>query len=327
MQKKSSGPNLWPIIIVLVGTVVLCICCFISFAFFGALVEDLDISEDTVQSGNTNEQIAIIPVEGVITSFSATDFWGNSEVDMVTSIINKLERAKNDDNVKAVILEVNSPGGEVYGSELITNKIKEVQDEGKVVVSLMKDTAASGGYFISAPTDKIVASQTTITGSIGVFIQIQDIDGLYAKLGIENYYVTNSEGDLKVVRGDLNDENSEAYQVLQSVLDDTYDLFVQVIVDGRDLSREEVVELADGRIYSGKQALELGLVDEIGYMDKAIEVATAEADLDNPKVVRYGNNLSYIGGLNAKFTDLTEPFAKIAEDERGMKLMFIARPN
>ncbi|HEX9805229.1 MAG TPA: signal peptide peptidase SppA [Candidatus Dojkabacteria bacterium] len=266
----------------------LCICFIGSTYFVIKFIDTLQVGpyDETILSGNRNEQIAVVEINGVISSTpEAGGFFDPVQEDMVTRTIDKLEKTKNDDNIKAVILDINSPGGEVYGSELIALKIKEVKEK-KPVIALMRDTAASGGYYIAAPANKIVASEITITGSIGVLIQTADIEGLYNKLGIQIYTVTNSEGDNKVLTGqDLGDPNSEGFTILRGVLDDTYDKFVETIVEGRGMTEAEVVALADGRIYSGRQALENGLVDEIGYMDKAIELAMEEADLAEPRVV------------------------------------------
>ncbi|MCA9382820.1 signal peptide peptidase SppA [Candidatus Dojkabacteria bacterium] len=266
-------------------------CCFMFFAFT-IITADLSVSgDDTFSSGSTDQTVAVIDVDGVITSLGASDFWGNELPGMVTDTVDKLERAKNDDNVKAVLIRVDSPGGEVYGTRIIYNKIKEVQEEGKVVVVLMESQAASGGYYISAPADWIVASEMTLTGSIGVRFSGLDLSGLYEKVGVEEVEVVNSEGDLKVLT-DLADKNSEGYKVLQSVADDYYDNFVTVVAEGRGLDKSYVISIADGRVYSGMQAYDNSLIDEIGESKEAVAKVAELADLDDPNFVVYDSSLS-----------------------------------
>lgn len=305
MQKNRRSPLF--VIGIIVLFLIFCICCVASTFLFFSWSASLGLTSNDIvlQDGNSNTQIAVISINGEITSTAPTGgFWGTVEKDMVTEAIDRLDRAEKDPSVKAIILEINSPGGEVYGSELIANKVKEVIEAGKPIITLMRDMAASGGYYIAAPTTKIVASNSTITGSIGVIFQTMDYDGLYEKIGIKTYTITNSEGDLKVIQGQLDDKTSEGYKVLESIADDTYDQFVNTIAEGRNMTREQVVELADGRIYSGTRAQELGLIDELGYFEKAVEVATDEADLSNPEVIQYIDSDPYLSSLNIRFGSL-----------------------
>ncbi len=287
----------------------------------------LSSGDNVLQSGNTNEQIAVITINGMITSTPpAAGLWGTIEKDMVSEVIDKLDRAERDSNVKAIILDINSPGGEVYGSELITKKVKGVIESGKPIITLMRDMAASGGYYIAAPTNRIIASNSTITGSIGVVFQTVDYEGLYEKLGIKTYTITNSEGDLKVIQGDLGDENSEGYKVLESIADDTYDQFVDTVVEGRGMTREEVIKIADGRIYSGTRAQELGLVDTLGYFEEAVEAAMEEADLSDPQVVKYVKSDSYLSSFNVKLGIIFESIEGKLSPGQGqgeLKIMYL----
>jgi protease-4 len=317
MENKQGTPPILKIAGIGIVVLIICIiCAFCSFMFLGfASSLSANLNEETVRSGNENEKVAVIKIEGIITSQDQVDFFGNIEEDMVTKTINQIEKAKNDENIKAVILRINSPGGEVYGTQLIYNELLELKEE-KPIIALMDSTAASGGYYIAAPANKIVANQSTITGSIGVLLQVQDLEGLYEKLGIKTYTVTNSEGDLKILDNqNLSDEESKAYGILESVLDDTYDVFVDAIEQGRPLTREEVIELSDGRIYSGRQAQENGLVDELGYLEKAIELAGEEAELEDPKVVRFSEIDSRFTNVSNKIENIFSPINLENKDE------------
>jgi protease-4 len=246
-------------------------------------------SSQVLQSGDETQTVAVIEIDGIISSQKQIDLWGNETPDMASEIINKIDQAQNDESVKAILLKVNTPGGEAYASKLIHNKLVEFKETGKPLVVLMQDTAASGGYMVSAPADEIVASEITTTGSIGVIVTGTDFDELYKKLGIQEFNIINSEGDMKVLEN-LNDKESESYKILQGILDDVYNDFVDMVANGRGMTKAEVIEVADGRIYSGKQAKDLGLVDQLGEEKEAFKSVASLADLDNPNFVRYEND-------------------------------------
>lgn len=315
------------VFVMLAILVALCVLLFMCFMFSIQLVGDsnFNIGETTVEDGNSSEKIAVIEISGVITQSPVANLFEEPQLDMTTSIINKLERAKNDENVKAVILDIDSPGGEVYASELIYNKIIEVKDEGKYVISLFRSMAASGGYYIASPSDHIVASETTITGSIGVKIETQDLKGLYEKLGIETYSIVNSEGNLKIAGEDLGDSESEAYKSYQKILDDIYNQFVGVVSEGRDMTRAEVVKLADGRVYSGKNAKEIGLVDSIGYFEEAVDEAKTLINNNDATVVRYTNYDSYVSELGFKINSQLSKLNSLIPDDTKVetKILYI----
>lgn len=269
-------------------------CCCVFFAMMVGMSENIDtnkLSSTVITQGNKEETIVIIPVNGVITDQSVTDFWGNESPSMAQDIIQQIDNAQHDKNVRAILLQVNSPGGEVFASKSIYNKLKEFKSSGKTLVVQMQDMAASGGYFISAPADEIIASEVTTTGSIGVIVSGIDSEGFYEKLGLREYSVVNSKGSMKTLEG-LDDENSEAYKILQSILDDVYDNFTEVVAEGRGLPINQVIQLADGRIYSGRQAKELNLVDTLGEDKTAREVVERRAGLSNPRYITYTTNSS-----------------------------------
>lgn len=322
MEKKNKIS-----LVIITILLVLFICCACSFLLVVITnSSSRNVSTSSLKKGAVDQTVAIIDVDGEISSNGSSDLFGNYKEDMVSVIIKKLERAKNDGNVKAVLLRVNSPGGEVYASQKIYNKILEVKKADKKVVVLMEDLAASGGYYVSAPADWIVASEVTITGSIGVRFSTFDYSGLYDKVGIKELHVANSKGKLKVLNH-LEDPTSEGYKVLQSVADDTYDKFVEVVASGRKMTTEEVVNIADGRIYSGKKAFEIGLVDQLGEQQVAMEKVAKLAELENPNFVVYENSsgsLSTIGSYGVSILNLVSPGKSITDaSQDGLKIYYL----
>ncbi|MBM7853760.1 protease-4 [Desulfohalotomaculum tongense] len=234
-------------------------------------------------AGGADADIGIVDITGVITTGGSGGFGGDVSAGSQT-VISQLQEARENPNIKAVVLHINSPGGSAAGSLEIGSEIKRLRQSGKKVVAYMGDIAASGAYWISCETDSIVANPATITGSIGVIMQTMDLQGLYDKLGIDtNVYKSGPHKDMGSASRDVTEEERA---IFQSMIDDIYQQFVTVVANGRNMDVERVKELADGRIYTGRQALELGLVDELGDMHRAIQIAAELAGVDGePSVV------------------------------------------
>ncbi|PKM82292.1 MAG: signal peptide peptidase SppA, partial [Firmicutes bacterium HGW-Firmicutes-13] len=178
------------------------------------------------------------------------------------------------------------PGGSAAASQEINSEIKKLREEGKVVVVSMADVAASGGYYIAAAADKILANPGTTTGSIGVIMQVTNLEELYEKIGME--IETIKSGEQKDIGNPARPMTEEERSILQSISNDIYDQFVDAVAEGRNLSRERVLELADGRIFTGRQAFELDLIDELGDLYDAVEKAAELAGLDQIVIKEYG---------------------------------------
>lgn len=255
-----------------VGAIVIGGVLLVSAACVGAVFA-LGISEAEFASG---DRIAVVEVHGQITTRQGDGLFA-AEGASAERIIDQLEQIQDDSSIQAVMLDIDSPGGGVVASEQIHNKIVEVVDAGTPVVAYMGDTAASGGYYISAPADRIVANPATVTGSIGVISQIPNLQEMYDKLGIDMQVITSGEHkDMMQTTRPLTDEERE---IMQDYLDQTYQRFVEVVAQGRDMSTAEAEELADGRIYSGQQASENGLVDDLGDYQDAISITGEMAGL------------------------------------------------
>ncbi|MDK2848485.1 MAG: protease [Desulfuromonadales bacterium] len=198
-------------------------------------------------------------------------------------VVRQLVSFKKDDSIKAVILRVDSPGGAVAPSQEIHDEVIRVAAKKPVVVS-MASVAASGGYYVSIPAHRIVANPGTITGSIGVIMQFTNLEELYGKLGLKSLVVKS--GEHKDIASPFRPMTSEDRKILQGVIDDVYDQFVSAVAEGRNLSVEKVRNLADGRIFTGRQAKEIGLVDELGGMQDAVGIAKDLAGISGePKLV------------------------------------------
>ncbi len=242
----------------------------------------IPVSCTLVPSGVGGDKIAVIPLTGAITGTSSPFMYGG--VITPELVREQLEKAEADTSVKAVILRVESPGGGVAPCQEILEEIEQAKQSKPVVVS-MGSMAASGGYYISCKADKIVALSGTMTGSIGVIAQIPNLKGLFDKLGIEMQTFTG--GEHKDMYAGYRNLTPEEQEIMQNLVDEYYEQFVDVVAEGRGMDKEEVRSLATGQLYTGVEAKELGLVDELGGLDKAVEVATELSGAVAPRVEYY----------------------------------------
>lgn len=275
------------------------------------------LEEAVLEDNNSRHKIAVISVDGIISSHT-----GNSSgYNMVDVIKAQLDRAANDDNVKAVILKIDSPGGEVMASDQINKAIVEFEADapaahgqserkGKPVICSMGSLAASGGYYISAPCRWIVANELTLTGSIGVIMEGMNYRGLMDKVGVAP--VVYKSGKFKDMLSPFRSTNEipvEEHAMVQSLINDTYEKFKDIVAEGRsaahDVNKKEGhaladnwADFADGRVVSGKQALDLGLVDELGDFDDAVDRAEKIAGIHNANLVEYQERYDFANFLS-----------------------------
>ena len=209
-------------------------------------------------------------------------------------LVNEIEKLRKNDDIKAVVFRVNSPGGSAYASEQIWKAITDLKAEKPVVVS-MSDVAASGGYYISCNADKIVAQPTTITGSIGIFGMFPNMKKASEKLGLDVDVVkTHEYSDFGNFARAMNEGEKE---ILQSYVEKGYDLFLTRCAEGRNIPKDTLAQYAEGRVWTGQQAKEIGLVDELGDLKKAIEIAADLADIDEYLVYEFPKMRSFIEEL------------------------------
>jgi protease-4 len=231
-------------------------------------------------SRHSSDRIAVVYATGEITGSSGDD----NEIG-IDNIIESLNKARYNRNVKAIVLRVNSPGGIPLTSDLIMKTIKDITAEKPVIVS-MGNVAASGGYYISAAADSIVAEKSTLTGSIGVYGMIPNIkDFLKNKLGITVDGVNT--GKFSDYRSIFRPVTMQEREFIEEEIAKVYSDFINVVSEGRNLTPEQVDEIAQGRIWSGSQAKEIGLVDELGGLERAIEIASAKAGILTYKIIEY----------------------------------------
>jgi protease-4 len=226
-------------------------------------------------------RIALVEITGVITSSHQA---GNRAAS-ARRVVEQLEKYGEDDSVKAVLVRVDSPGGTVVAAQEIHAALKRLRSRGKKVVVSMADLAASGGYYIACAADRVYASPGTLTGSIGVIMQFPNVQGLLGKIGVSA--TTIKSGEFKDLGNSFREMTERDRRLLQGLVDDVYQQFVEAVAAGRSLPPERVRDLADGRIYSGRQAKELGLVDELGDFDAALKATAQLAGIrGKPEVLR-----------------------------------------
>jgi protease-4 len=242
-------------------------------------------------------KIVVIPLSGTITTGDSSLF---SSSTITPGLVREyLTKAEKDPAVKAIVLRIESPGGEIEPCQEILLEIERVKETMPIVVS-MGGTAASGGYYISTQADKIVALPTTQTGSIGVISQLINVEGLLEKLGIQ--IETFKGGKYKDMYWGFRELTPEEEEIMQEMIDEYYEQFIDVVAEGRGLSKEEVRNLATGQLYSGAKAKELGLIDELGDLDTAINLAAELAGIEAP-IVKYYKQSGLIWRLLSGLTN------------------------
>ena len=232
-------------------------------------------------STSIGQKVAVIDITGIISSADAT--------------IKLIHTYRDDSSIKAIVIRINSPGGSVAPVQEIYSELKKIE---KPIVASMGGSAASGGYYVACAADTIMANPGTLTGSIGVIMQFTQLKGLYDKVGLGHQVIKS--GDFKDTGSPFRELTEGERAVLQATVDDVYNQFVDTIFEARGdlLTRAEIVELADGRIFSGKQALEAKLLDQLGNLPAAIETAGALAGIEGkPKVVRKEKKTSLLEQL------------------------------
>lgn len=266
-KKGRKGLKIWLIILI----------CIVAFGIIiGLSINSLFAVHAPVSP--SEPYVGVLHVEGVIAS-NNTDNWGRAVGYQHDFTVKAIDKLINDGNNKGIILFVDSPGGGVYESDELYFKLLEYKTKtDRPVFSYMASMAASGGYYISAPADMIFANRNCWTGSIGVTIgTLFDLSGFLERYGIKT--VTITSGDNKSMGSMVDPITEEQRSIFQSLVDEAYNQFVDIVAKGRDLNIEQVKKLADGRIYTASQALELGLIDEICSYEDAISYIASHYDL------------------------------------------------
>lgn len=267
--------------------IILCVFCAIGNLVTATKYKDCRPTQGTEsrdwQPYNTAD-IGLVEIEGTIVNSNGDGFM-NRDFASSTNIVKSMERAKKD-NVKGIILKINSPGGTASGAQAVYNEIVKLKKAGIKIVTCMDDLAASGGYYIASASDVIVAYPSTLTGSIGVIAYVHNLKGLMDKIGVNSFVIKS--GKHKDIGSPYREMTKEEQQIFQEIIDDVYNLFIEAVSDGRKMPQAKVRELADGRIYTAHKAKLLGLVDKLGGYDEAISIIKEITKLNRePKIYNY----------------------------------------
>lgn len=314
LNAKSSG-----------ATLIFLVLLFFSFimntgCFVISLGPDQGAYEEKIVQGvgeETENKILVIEIDGIINEKAEKGFL-KVQQSKLTLLKEKLRKAAGDEFLKGVILRINSPGGSATVSDIMYKEVQKFKEEKNVpVVACLMDVAASGGYYIAAAADKIIAHPTTITGSIGVIMMAMNIEGLFEKIGVNMQVI--KAGDKKDLGSPFRKMTEEEQEILQKMVDEIYERFIEVIKAGRPgLEEPAIGGLADGSIYVAKDAKEKGLVDEIGYFSDAVELTLMEAGLDHANVIVYQRPGEYRENVYSHPYDQApggSPFVKYSKNE------------
>jgi len=279
-------------------------------AFFFILL--FAIGQFTSRSGSAKfafgDKIAVIEVRGLITQSQG--------------VIEELHRYTEDEGVKAIILRIDSPGGGVGPSQEIYREVLKIKsNQKKKVITSMGSVAASGGYYIASASDLIVANPGTITGSIGVLMEFTNIEELFKKIGVKG--VVLKSGEHKDIGSPFREMTPEEKKLMQSVIDNVHQQFIQAVAEGRKMDRLKVAQVADGRILTGEQAKQLGLVDQLGNLQDAIDTAAKLVGIEGKPLVLYPKRKFSL--LELLIEGATEAILKTLS-EKGVQLNYRLHP-
>ena len=253
-----------------------------------AIPADQTIQERIVYRapGFVTDRVAVIEVSGILLNARTPGLLSEGE-NPVSYAVEKLVAAEKDPRVKAIILRINSPGGSVTASDSLYQEVLAFKGRTKKpVIAFFQDVAASGAFYTACACDEIIAQRTSVTGSIGVVMQMVDLTGLLCKIGVSADAITS--GPFKDAGSPLRQMKPEERKVFQGLVSSFYNQFVDIVVAGRpNLTRSQVLTLADGRVYTATQALEVGLVDRIGTFQEAVQAAENRAGIKSANVVMY----------------------------------------
>lgn len=273
------------------------------------------------------DRVAVIDIQGTIESGAdGTAIFAEARGATSGRIMQELRQAAKDKSVKAVLLRINSPGGSVTAAEEITREIQRFKATShKPIVAAMGDTGASAAYYIAAGCDKIYANASTLTGSIGVYMGTKNLEELYKKLGVKDVMIKS--GIHKDIMSTARPMTPEEREILQTMVNEMYEEFLTVVSTGRKIPLDKVRALADGRVYTGKQAKALGLVDDLGNYYDALDATGALAGIKGtPETVEYGSVKNWKTWFSSKIADqVAGKIMEAIEAQSGVSVMMKPR--
>ncbi|GEN82207.1 peptidase [Sporosarcina luteola] len=283
-------------------------------------------SETVVQQGTSRDRIAILTLDGVIQDVGSSLFASGGYNHQL--FMSQLNDVLNDQTIKGVVLSVNSPGGGVLESSDIYDSIRAIQSEREIPIYVaMGGMAASGGYYVSAPAEKIFVHPETITGSIGVIMESVNYAKLAEKYGID--FNTIKTGPYKDIMSGSREMTEEEHDMLQEMINDSYERFVGIVAEGRHMSVDDVKKVADGRIMNGRQAIEAGLADDFGKMGDVIAALKTDHDLENATVFEFAPMDNFGSLFGVKVGNLfgrnveSELIGKLLSDYDAPRMMYL----
>lgn len=291
------------------------------------------LKEQVLKKGDSSAKILIINMEGPIFDGGKTNFLGDqTDVGIVSRVKEELDKAASDKNIRALIIKLNTPGGEVTTCDIIHHEIVEFKKRKPIpVIAEMSDICASGGVYISSAADKIIAHPTTVTGSIGVIAQTVNLKELFDKIGVKGEAIKS--GDKKDMGSIFRPMTDKERTLFQEVINIMYERFLTVIMDGRKINEKKLREIADGRIFMAQRSLEYGLIDKIGYSEDTISMAENAANISNAAIVTYTRPGKYVSNYysEANFNNygtlnLVNINADFFYNKYGIKVMYMWIP-
>jgi protease-4 len=296
-----------PLLLVLVTAAVLGALFFIVL-FLSAILTGRKTSATLPVVGS--DRVALVKIEGVL----------------ITSdhVVDELHDYAEDSSIKAIVIRIDSPGGGVVPSQEIYNAVKYVKREGKKVVVSMGSVAASGGYYVAAAADKIVANPGTLTGSIGVKMEFANLEKLLEKIGVQGMVVKS--GEYKDIGSPFRTMTEQEKKLLQGVIDDVHSQFIKAVAEGRNLPEADVRAIADGRIFTGQQALSLKLVDKMGDLTDSIQIAGELAGIKGkPKVIEKKKKIPFFEYLKEESATWIADVITSGVNRSSAKLQYLYR--
>ncbi len=291
--------------------------------------------QEKVLEGEGEAKILLLDISGIISEKEESRGLGFSKKEsLVAQIKEELQKAEGDSSIVGVIVRINSPGGTVTASDTIYHELMQFKrGAGVRIIACMTDLATSGGYYVASAADEIMAHPTSITGGIGVIAMKFNVEKLLSKIGIQEE--TIKSGDKKDIWSPFRPSTSEEREIIQTIINTLHERFVKVVLDGRKslLDKEEIERLADGRIYTADQALEVKLIDRIGYLDDAVKEMKESLKIEEAKVITYYRPGSYKGTIYSGFPVISHNEIvsfSISGDGlvplSGMRFMYLWRP-
>ncbi len=255
--------------------------------------------QEQVLEGKGQAKILLLDISGIISEKKESKGLGFSQkISLVARIKEELQKAEGDSSIAGVIIKINSPGGSVTASDIIYHELMQYKKQtGVRIVACLTGTATSGGYYVASAADEIIAHPTSVTGNIGVIAMKFNVEKLLSKIGIQEE--TIKSGEKKDIWSPFRPSTPEEKDIIQTIINTLHERFIKVVLAGRQplLSKEEIERLADGRIFTADQALEVKLIDRIGYLDNAVEEMKKSLKLKEAKVVTYNRAGSYKGTI------------------------------